>query len=220
MFLQSVGSTAVQIPQFSQGNNVKKPKKNVVVKSHTRNARKTKRPTNISSNIIKVGTIVSRSFKTWPRSRKPGDPPVPEIFRGMVTEIDPKTKKVHVLFENSQNMRFDVSDLLPLICKKQGSVEEKIPAYLKNIRSMHDTEVSDLDSTVGKNEQDHDMDTATVSYHSDDDVVYLKTKEVPDVTLIKVIPGDKPYVEENELNAGEESTNSNTITLMWVLVTI
>ena len=66
-------------------NNVKKPKKSVVVKSHTRNARKTKRPTNISSNIIKVGTIVSRSFKTWPRSRKPGDPPVPEIFQGMVT---------------------------------------------------------------------------------------------------------------------------------------
>ena len=116
-------------------------------------------------------------------------------------------------FENSQNMRFDVSDLLPLICKKQGSVEEKIPAYLKNIRSMHDTEVSDLESTVEKTE-DYDMDTATVSYQSDDDVVYLKTKEVPDVTLIKVIPGDKPYVEEDDLKAGEESTNSNTITLM------
>jgi hypothetical protein len=202
-----------------QKNCPKSTNKNVVVvKSHTRTLKKNKRPSKIKSIPIKVGTIVLRSFKTWPTSRKPGDPPVSKNFRGMVTEINPTSKKVHVLFENSQNMRFDVKDVIPLILnqEQESPEEQKIPAYLKNIRSMKDTEVSDLESFVSRNEDDDevhaDMETATVSYNSDDDVVYLKTKEVPDVTLIKVVPGDKPYV--NKKISKEDTKNSKVITLM------
>ena len=79
---------------------------------------------------------------------------------------------------------------------------------------MHETEVSDLESTVvGKTEEEYDMDTATVSYHSDDYVVYLGRKEVPDVTLINVVPADKPYVDQDNLKEEEESSNT-TVTLM------
>jgi hypothetical protein len=191
--------------------NAKKTKKKdqnkqVPVKAHRRNLKGSNSSRNNSSKLVKVGTVVSRTFKTWPCSRKPGDPPVPENFRGMVTKIDPKTKKVHVLFENSQNMRFDVADVIPLIQKKQGSVDEKVPSYLKNIQMTKENDVSDLDS---KNDE-HTMDTATLSYSEDDEVQYIGTKEVPDITLVKVVPGDKPYVDKEDTSGN----NNNTITLM------
>ena len=64
------------------------------------------------------------------------------------------------------------------------------------------------------------MDTATVSYHSDDDVIYVGTKEVLDVTLIKVVPANKPYVDEVNLKEEEESSNDTTVILMWVGIII
>jgi hypothetical protein len=136
-------------------------------------------------------------------------PPVPENFRGMVTKIDPKTKKVHVLFENSQNMRFDVAEVVPLILKKQGSVDDKIPPYLKNIQALKDNDVSDLDS---KNEE-YTLETSTVSYSDDEEVVYLGTKEVPDISVVKVVPGDRPYVDEDSSAPSNDGPN-NTVTLM------
>jgi hypothetical protein len=219
----STSSAFASIVTPTGKKNLKKPatKKVVSVKSHTRSLRKGNGTSKMKSIPIKVGTIVCRSFKTWPTSRKPGDPPVSKNFRGMVTEINPTSKKVHVLFENSQNMRFDVKDLIPLILKENVSQEspeeKKIPAYLKNIRSINETEVSDLESFVSKNEEDEgeaDMETTTVSYNSDDDddVVYIKTKKVPDVTFIKVVPGDKPYADKEITE--DDTKNTNVITLM------
>ena len=189
------------------GKTASRKKKNrVVVKAHTRSIKIKKTSGNIRSNIIKVGTIVSRTFKTWPRSRKPGDPPVPANFHGMVTEVNPKTKKVHVLFENSQNMRLEVSEVLPLIVKKQGSVEDKVPSYLKGIQESRENDVSDLESFSEKTDE-YTMDTATVSYQSDNEVEYLGTKEVPDIELIKVVPSNSPYVEEKQTTSDESNTS-------------
>ena len=124
------------------------------------------------------------------------------------------------MFENSQNMRFEVADVLPLVVKKQGTVEDKIPSYLKNIEAVKD-DVSDLDSFEEKNEVDsfeekneeYNMDITTVSYSDDDDdeVEYLGTKEVPDITLVKVVPANKPYVDKDQKS---DESNSNTVTLM------
>jgi hypothetical protein len=190
-------------------------KKTIAVKAHLRNAKDKKKihcPDD-KSKAIKVGTIIARTFKTWPCSRKPGDQPVPKIFRGMVTEINPRSKKIHVLFENSQNMRLDVSEVLPLIVKeKEMEEEKKIPAYLKHIQGVHrENEVSDLDSFAGG---PYNMDTSTVGCSEDEEneVEYIGTKEVPDIMVVKVVPGNKPYVDEEQKD--KNGKNNTTTTLM------
>lgn len=193
-------------------------KRTVVVRSHTRSTRKVKRPSHDYSKLIKVGTIVARSFNTWPTSRKPGDPPVPVVFQGLVTEINPRTKKIQVLFENSQNMRFSVSDLLPLVLQKRAPVEEaKVPEYLRSIRmGLENFAISNLESTSGKNEENESTsgknEENEVQQDDDNEVTYIGTKEAPDITFVKVVPGDKPYVDIDD-SANGSSINS-PVTLM------
>ena len=95
------GFASVVTPNANKGSNYKSPNQRVIVAAHTRSSRNVKRSSNAFSKTIKIGTIVARSFNTWPCSRTPGDPPVRVKFHGMVTEINPRTKKIQVLFENS-----------------------------------------------------------------------------------------------------------------------
>ena len=78
----------------------------------------------VKSMINKVGALVARSFKTWPCSRKPGDKPTHVLYRGMVTEINTSSKKIHTLFENAQTMRFDLNQILPLVVKEKCKTTE------------------------------------------------------------------------------------------------
>ena len=138
-------------------------------------------------SLIKVGTLVARTFKTWPCSRVPGDPPVPVRYRGMVTEIDQKSKKIHALFENAQTMRFDLDEIIPLVVGKTRSkakVSFKVPNDSKE--KVH----FDLKTVADACDKVYDMDTETVSNHSDE-VEYIGTKSVPDVELVKVITSPK-----------------------------
>ena len=162
-----------------------KSKRKTVVKSHTRNL-KSRKPLDYKS-LIKVGTLVARTFKTWPCSRVPGDPPVPVRYRGMVTEIDQKSKKIHALFENAQTMRFDLDEIIPLVVGKTRSkakVSFKVPNESKE--KVH----FDLKTVADACDKVYDMDTETVSNHSDE-VEYIGTKSVPDVELVKVITSPK-----------------------------
>ena len=90
--------------------------------------------------------------------------------------------------------------------KKQGSVEDKVPSYLKGIQESRENDVSDLESFSEKTDE-YTMDTATVSYQSDNEVEYLGTKEVPDIELIKVVPSNSPYVEEKQTTSDESNTS-------------
>ena len=162
-----------------------KSKRKTVVKSHTRNL-KSRKPLDYKS-LIKVGTLVARTFKTWPCSRVPGDPPVPVRYRGIVTEINQRSKKIHALFENAQTMRFDLDEIIPLVVGKTRSkakVSFKVPNESKE--KVH----FDLKTVADACDKVYDMDTETVSNHSDE-VEYIGTKSVPDVELVKVITSPK-----------------------------
>ena len=179
---------ASMMPQLVTPSTVgsTKSKRKTVVKSHTRNL-KSRKPLDYKS-LIKVGTLVARTFKTWPCSRVPGDPPVPVRYRGMVTEIDQKSKKIHALFENAQTMRFDLDEIIPLV------VGKKRPKAKEASKAPHDSKKKevhfDLKTVADACDKVYDMDTETVSNHSDE-VEYIGTKSVPDVELVKVITSPK-----------------------------
>lgn len=128
----------------------------IPVRSHTRSVRKKKPGFN---PLIQVGTLVSRTFKTTPCSRKIGDKPVPKLYKGLVTWINPISKKIHATFENDQTMRFDLKDILPLVVKEEEDTTKEKVNLVEEQPGAHD----------------------------ENEVEYIGTKEVPDVEVIKVI---------------------------------
>ena len=72
----SATTSFASMPQLVTPSTVgsTKSKRKCVVKSHKRNL---KSRTPLFKWMIKVGTLVARTFKIWPCSRKPRDPPVP-----------------------------------------------------------------------------------------------------------------------------------------------
>jgi hypothetical protein len=191
----STTSSVASIPQMITPTfaRSKKSDKKCIVKTHTRRVKTSRSP--LIKSMIKVGTLVARSFKTWPCSRKPGDPPVPVLYRGIVTEINPTTKKIHALFENAQTLRLELNEILPLVVKEKKVElgEKKMSPIQKNVESMNILSLSGH----------HDSDTVSI-HSSDDEVEYIGTKVVPDVQVIKVVGSpDKggiviDYTEDNE----------------------
>jgi hypothetical protein len=73
---------SIVTPNAKKNKSKKNQSKPVPVKAHTRNIKgmNSSNPRNNTSKLVKVGTVVSRTFNTWPCSRRPGDPLFQKIF--------------------------------------------------------------------------------------------------------------------------------------------
>ena len=144
--------------------------------------------------MITIGAPVARSFKTWPCSRKIGDPPVLVEFRGLVTEINPVTRKVHALFENGCTLVCPPSQMEPFLLKRNAPVSCAIPKYLKKILAdSDDSDLSDSDEEQEDEKKEEDREEAEEkesgeTEKDDSSIVYLGTKTVPDIEFVKVVP--------------------------------
>ena len=130
-------------------------KKSRCIKSYAKNFLRGKH------KMITIGAPVARSFKTWPCSRKIGDPPVLVEFRGLVTEINPVTRKVHALFENGCTLVCPPSQMEPFLLKRNAPVSCAIPKYLKKILAdSDDSDLSDSDEEQEDEKKEEDREEA------------------------------------------------------------
>ena len=73
----------------------------------------------------------------------------------------------------------------------------------------------DLKTVADACDKVYDMDTETVSNHSDE-VEYIGTKSVPDVELVKVITSPKKGSMVIDFTTKENKEEKDKFTTMWV----
>ena len=84
-------------------------------------------------------------------------------------------------------MLLDLNEILPLVVEgKKGTTDSSKITYEDSKGKVH----FNLKSVADTCDKVYDMDTETVSIHSDE-VEYIGTKSVPDVELVKVITSPK-----------------------------